>query len=235
MINRIRYIIRKQDKELLKVTVGCNHSWYGNKHAGFFICPDLLDSHSVVYSFGIGEDISFDQAVIENHGCTVCGFDPTPKSVNWINGLSPDNNFRFFDFGISEKSGPVEFFLPKNPDHVSGSLLAQSNVDTMRKVRVEMKSLPDIMTQLGHDHIDVLKMDIEGAEYGVLAHILKQKLRIGQILVEFHDRFFDKGTRLSEKTIKALEKNGYRIFAVSGTKEEVSFIHRRELKRIEAK
>lgn len=235
MNERIKMLFQKQPQDHLAASAKCNHLWYGNKHAGFFICPDLLNSHSVVYSFGIGEDISFDQAVIENHGCTVYGFDPTPKSVNWINGLSPDNKFRFFDFGISEKSGPVEFFLPKNPDHVSGSLLAQSNVDTMRKVRVEMKSLPDIMTQLGHDHVDALKMDIEGAEYGVIEHILMQELRIGQILVEFHDRFFEKGTRLSEKTIKDLEKNGYRIFAVSGTKEEVSFIHRRELKKIKVK
>ena len=33
----------------------------------------------------------------------------------------PDN-FHFYDYGISDKSGFINFYLPKNPDHVSGSL-----------------------------------------------------------------------------------------------------------------
>src|SRR5690554_1691728 len=41
------------------------------------------------------------------------------------------------------------------------------------------------MTQLGHKHIDVLKMDIEGAEYDVIENILSAQLPITQILIEF--------------------------------------------------
>jgi len=34
---------------------------------------------AVVYSLGIGEDISFDLALIEKYGARVHAFDPTPK------------------------------------------------------------------------------------------------------------------------------------------------------------
>jgi len=35
-------------------------TWYGSPYGGFYVDPTLLDENSVVYSFGIGEDISFD-------------------------------------------------------------------------------------------------------------------------------------------------------------------------------
>ena len=38
-----------------------------------------------------------------------------------------------------------------------------------------MKSLADIANELGHSHIDVLKMDIEGSEYEVIENILESE------------------------------------------------------------
>ncbi|GIS18490.1 MAG: hypothetical protein CM15mP120_04060 [Pseudomonadota bacterium] len=42
------------------------------------------------------------------------------------------------------------------------------------------------MRDLGHDHLDVLKMDIEGAEYAVLDDMLQSNILPDQLLVEFH-------------------------------------------------
>ena len=68
---------------------------------------------------------------------------------------------------------------------MSGSLIEQKNTDSQKVVQVEVKTLETIMTQLGHKHIDVLKMDIEGAEYDVIENILSAQLLITQILIEF--------------------------------------------------
>jgi FkbM family methyltransferase len=143
-----------------------------------------LDENAIVYSFGIGEDVSFDTAVINNHNCHVFGFDPTPKSINWVKKQELSEKFHFHEFGISSKSG---FYLPKNPEYVSGSLNTQKNVDLTNKISVIMKSIENIMKELGHKHIDVLKMDIESAEYDVIENILNAKISITQILIEFHD------------------------------------------------
>lgn len=51
------------------------------------------------------------------------------------------------------------------------------------------RTLQTIMACLGHRYIDILKIDIEGAEAAVLPQVARSGLldRIGQLLVEFHD------------------------------------------------
>jgi FkbM family methyltransferase len=210
----------------LKVETHIDCKWYGNSYGGFFAVPKYLNRDTVVYSFGIGEDISFDRAVIANHNCPVFGFDPTPKSIQWVKSLEDrPEQFRFLNYGVGAKSEEVTFYLPKNPEHVSGSMIQQDNVTTKDAISVQIRSLNDITKELGHNRIDVVKMDIEGAEYDVLDDILKTKIPIGQILVEFHDRFFPDGREKTRQAINNLKAHGFSIFGVSDTFEEVSFIN----------
>lgn len=212
----------------LKPTVSVNKKWYGNDYGGFYVCQDLINANSIVYSFGIGEDISFDIELINNHNCRVFAFDPTPKSINWVKGHEKlPAKFLFLEYGLADKTGSADFFLPKNTDHVSGSLVMQDYVDDTNKISVNMKSIRDIVEQLDHDHINVLKMDIEGAEYNVLNDILSTSIEIDQILIEFHDRLFVDGTSKTIEAIRILSQKGYEIFGVSDSFQEVSFINKR--------
>ena len=197
--------------------------------------PGLLNKDSVVYSFGIGKDISFDTKLIRNHGCRIYGFDPTPNSINWIKQQKHSSLFSFFPFGISEKSGIAAFYLPANPKYVSGSLTADNTTPDHVAVDVEMKSLSDICQMLGHNHIHLLKMDVEGAEYRVLENILTLPITIDQICVEFHDRNASSTVPKSKATVELLRNHGYEIVAVSISYEEVTFVHRRKLNRQEEK
>ena len=87
-----------------------------------------------------------------------------------------------------------------------------------------MKSFEDIQKMLNHGKIDVLKMDIEGSEYEIIDSVLQFDIEIIQIVVEFHERFFVNGKAKSKEFIKRMNENGYKIFAVSDSYEEVSFI-----------
>ena len=225
-IKKYFFILKGDASHLLSNNIKIQKKWYGNDYGGFYVAPDLLNSDSIVYSFGIGEDISFDLAIIENHKCKVFGFDPTPKSIYWINEKLPSfsESFQFYDYGIAEETGNVNFFLPKNSNHISGSIINQKNVSTEESIEVQMKSLSDIAKELGHSKIDVLKMDIEGAEYQVLESLLQSEIIVTQFLVEFHDRFFSDGRKKTIDAIKLLKKHGYKIFGVSDSLEEVSFI-----------
>lgn len=209
-----------------KRSIHCSHAWYGNTYGGFYLNPELMDEKTVVYSFGIGEDLSFDNEVIKNHNCDVFGFDPTPKSINWVKKQNLHGKFHFHEIGISNKSGIVDFYLPVNHEYVSGSVITQKNVDTRNKVPVCVKTIRDIMKELGHTHIDVLKMDIEGSEYDVIDDILNSGVPVTQMLIEFHDRFLADGKLRTISSIKKLETNGYKIFAVSDSFEEISFINK---------
>ena len=222
---KLKNIKLKADPKLnyLRKGVTCNYEWYGSDNGGFYACPDFIDENPIVYSFGIGQDISFDKSMIKKHTCTVFGFDPTPKSIQWVKDNVTEKNFKFYEFGIGEKTEKTTFFLPLNEMHVSGSYVQQSNVSEIRSVEVQMKSLFDIAKELGHDHINVLKMDIEGAEYDIIEGIINSNLKIDQILIEFHDRFFEEKLK-SQKVVEMFQNKGYEIFAVSDTFEEVSFI-----------
>ena len=224
-INKLRNLHRKSiEKKRYSIKKNCNSVWYGNTYGGFFVYPDLLDEYSIVYSIGIGCDVSFDMEIIKQHNSRVYGFDPTPKSINWVSRNTLPVQFKFFDFGISKKTGTEVFHLPKNPNYVSGSVFQHANLSEFETVEVRMKSFQDIIWELGHKKIDILKMDIEGSEYDVIDSILKSDVRIDQILIEFHERFFDDGFNKTMDAIKKIEKKGYKLFGISESKEELSFI-----------
>lgn len=212
----------------LKPQVNCTTKWYGSSYGGFFIHPDLVNQNSIVYSIGIGKDISFDLKCIQEHQCSVYGFDPTPKSINWIKSQQLDPRFHFHEYGIATETGTQTFYLPAHPKGISGSMVDNQDVDNTRPIEVQMKSFTDITQELGHTKVDVLKMDIEGAEYDVLANILESGVQIDQILVEYHDRMFSMDEFKSREISEQLKKSGYEVFASSISWEEISYI-RKEL------
>jgi len=65
------------------------------------------------------------------------------------------------------------------------------------------------MRELGHVSIDLLKMDIEGAEYDVLADMISQRIPVKQLLVEFHHRWPQIGVGRTKQAIQALNAAGY--------------------------
>lgn len=205
-------------------TINIQKQWYGNDYGGFFVASDYVDVNSVVYSIGIGEDISFDTALHEEFGCDIFMYDPTPKSIQWVAAQQLSPSYHFFELGISNKTGTLDFYLPKNKNYVSGSLLIQDNVSQEDKVTVSVNTLKDAMKTNDHTFIDVLKMDIEGAEYDVIDNILGLKMPIRQILVEFHSRFYSNGINMTTDTIKKMAHHGYQLFAISDSLEEASFI-----------
>lgn len=227
---RILRILRTKIKMLLgrefnfKIQIKREKQWLGNSYGGFYLACSNLGVNSVIYSFGLGEDISFDEAVINKFGCMVFGFDPTPSSIDWLkNKKVLPSRFKYFEYGIDIADGMVDFYPPENPDHVSCSVSSKGRASE-RPFSVPMKSFRTITRELGHSYIDVLKMDIEGAEYEVIPDILSSEIHIEQIVIEFHHRFIDNGIKRTGDLVNLLNSHGYKIFAVSDSGEEVSFI-----------
>ena len=91
-------------------------------------------------------------------------------------------------------------------------------------VEAPVRKLASIMQSLKHDHIDVLKMDIEGGEYGVISDLLASKIQVKQLLVEFHHHWPEIGIEKTKNAIAELNATGLKIFEVSPSGEEYSFI-----------
>lgn len=197
----------------------------GNPGASWCVSHTELHKDSIVYSLGVGTDISFDRELIARTGAVVHAFDPTPRSVEWIRMQHLPIEFVFHELGVADYDGLAHFAPPLNAAHASFSIERKSSTATHQPgVDRQVSRLDTIMRMLGHDHIDLLKMDIEGSEYSVLTTILRERLRIRQILVEFHHRFPEIGRRRTQDTLKELHRAGYRVFFISENGDEYSFI-----------
>src|ERR1019366_5457702 len=140
---------------------------FGSHYGGWDVVGEPLGKNSVVYSFGVGEDASFDIALIERFGMDVYAFDPTPKSIAWARSQNLPSQFTLYEYGIADFDGNISFNPPENPAHISYTILDRPKTED-NKISAPVKRLATIMRELGHNHIDLLKMDIEGAEYVVI-------------------------------------------------------------------
>jgi FkbM family methyltransferase len=189
--------------------------------------PGLLGSGHVVYSLGVGEDIGFDLELIAEKKVEVFAFDPTPNSVRWLKTLELPERFHFHPWAIADKDGSLYLYPRIRRDGSRSKTMYTIMMDKEASgsgTEVPAKTLTTIMKELGHEQIDVLKMDIEGAEYGVLAGLLESAVRPVQILVEFHHRFSGLDNSQTLKAIRELREAGYALAHISSTGREFSFV-----------
>jgi len=194
----------------------------GNDHARWCVSPSGISPLSVVYSFGIGQDVSFDLELIRRFGVWVHAFDPTPRAIEWLKFQALPEQFVFHDYGLAEYDGIATFNPPENSAHVSYSVVPTGN-RAGETVNAPVRRLTTIMETLGHRRIDLLKMDIEGAEYNVITDLLSSRIQVDQLLVEFHHGRPEIGLLKTRQIIEQLNSAGFGIFDVSPSGEELSF------------
>ena len=126
------------------------------------------DAPLLIYSFGVERESSFEAEVLNRTNCEIWGYDFS------VDGWGPqlDGNPRI-SFAHFNKIG-----LGAETVHAGG---------------IQFMSLNDIMHHNHHQYIDILKMDVEAAEFdGIYAFIQACRsnnlntLPIGQILIELH-------------------------------------------------
>lgn len=213
----------------------------GSRYGGWTIPEDALGIDSRCYLFGAGEDISFDVALIRRFGAEAHVFDPTPRAKTHIDDLiaatrqgrpfavnnDPSVSYEidaadleklhFHPLGIWSKAETLRFYAPANPDHVSHSVVNLQRTD--RYFEAPVQPLDTILDELGHDLPDLVKLDIEGAEYEALGAMLTAGLLPLCLLVEFDEgnQPLDDGAfgRIQGQ-IETLRAAGYRVLDLQG-------------------
>jgi FkbM family methyltransferase len=198
-----------------------------------------LTANSICYCAGAGEDISFDCALVDRFHCQVRVIDPTPRAIQHFNNLEkvvksgqrfPVNNstedyysitaedfgrLRFVPVGLADRDTELKFYLPKNPAHVSCSTVNLQK--TEEYFTAQCFRVSSLMQQLGDTGIDLLKMDIEGAEYMVIRDIVATKLLPRLLCIEFdevHAPMDSEASTRIKQHIEALAQAGMRCIAV---------------------
>lgn len=198
----------------------------GESYGGWPLIAMSLDSTSRVASVGIGEDASFDLSVIAQHGCRIIALDPTPRSSAWVAANVQDPRFIFQQRALAPHDGVLRLFMPKNPAHVSASSTPGEHVgeDWMEKPCVTLATL---LRENAPQGLDLLKLDIEGAEYDVISQSLKDGAlsRVGQLLIEFHHFFPAIGPAPTRDAIARLRNAGWKLVWISRGEREFVFLN----------
>jgi FkbM family methyltransferase len=236
--------------EKFKVNKIRNLEKLGTSYGGWTVPKDFFNADSICYLAGAGEDISFDAALADRHHSQVHIFDPTPRAISHFSEFCqhiksgermPINNgteyynfekshlscLHFHDIGLWNKDEEIKLYAPDSPKKVSHSIvnLQHSNDYFIGKV----SRLTNIMKQNDHKQLDLLKVDIEGAEYEVINSIVEDKLNIKVIGVAYDEytKPLDKDylKRIMESVDKLL-KYGYKLVYIDPMKYKTCFIRK---------
>jgi FkbM family methyltransferase len=234
--NRTKDLIYKKDVECkIKLNLGYLHK-FGTNYGGWIIPSEIrLNKNSIVYSGGVGEDISFDLILSDKYKCNILLIDPTIRAkkhfnniINFyknkslinisdeyksiIENLKPNfKKIKFIKNGLWYKKDKLKFYKPLNDNHVSHTLINKmySNEFTI----VKTLTIKQIMKKNNHSKIDLLKLDIEGSEIEVLNNLLDDNIYPRYLCIEF-DLSLQKKDKNNEKTNKIIERlqnNKYKI------------------------
>jgi FkbM family methyltransferase len=172
---------RRRFARCLKPAAHVRTTRLGSEYGGVHVPTQLLTDKSIVYSAGVGEDVTFDLALIEAVGCDVWAFDPTPRSIEFARSIH-EPRFHFLPLGVWSEDSLQRFHAPADSADISHSIVNLQQ--TEEYFEAECRSVRSLMAELGHEQLDLLKLDIEGAEYKVLASLGNVRPRI--LCVEFH-------------------------------------------------
>lgn len=196
----------------------------GTRYGGWWIDATALGPAPLLVDCGLGEDISFPRAFIERYGGRVIGVEPNPRSLDYCRQHCPAG-MEIIAQAFWTKAGKTLNFhlprpqtqLPKGADGVSGSLVGSHEyVAGGNDLAVTTTTLAEILDAAGRAECDILKLDIEGAEYEVLAELCHSGdiRRARQVLIEFHHGVTHYTAAETAATTAALGAAGFALIHV---------------------
>ena len=177
----------------MKVAQVCQHSFL----------LDYINSNSLVLDCGVNQG-EFSGWLSSNIGCRIHGFEPDPRLFVKLPNFP---GCTFHQLAISNNNGTLMLYLG---DSLCSSLHYKED-DARETFEVRTVTLPEFCRQHGIEKIDLLKMDIEGAELPVLSDLAESFLRekVAQIAIEFHDHIDKSALPQIRATIRRMKKLGF--------------------------
>jgi FkbM family methyltransferase len=149
-------------------------------------------------------------------GGLVLSFEPNPENRARLirnverNGLA---NVRVLEFAVSDIGGKATLQIPE-VEHASGEGSLRTKGPVQKEFAIETRRLDDVLKDLHIDHVDVMKVDVEGFE----AHVFRggdQMLRKSRpaIVFEVND-LYQREAAFSSPAMDVLRELGYSFYGI---------------------
>lgn len=180
-----------------------------NEHGFIREYKDIIEVEvdDVVVDVGFNYGL-FSLMALKKGAKEIWGFEPDYRIYNNVKNYYPDQNkVHIFNFAVWDKNSTITFH-----DQVThcGSTIYEIPEDLIRdSYDVRTINLYDFFIYHNISHIDLLKIDCEGAEYDIIESIPKNYLRnIRKINIEYHNN--NDGVKL-QRMLTKLEDCGFEI------------------------
>lgn len=194
----------------------------GTRYGGWWVDTRLVGPQPLLIDCGLGEDISFPAAFLQRFpGAHVIGVDPNPRSLAYCHAHCPPGMEILANAFWTTAGENLTFYLPrsqerlpKGADGVSGSLDASHEyVEGGERIETQTVDLDALLARTGRKDCDILKLDIEGAEYSLLeALVANGRIHAArQVLVEFHHGVTRHTLDDTRRIVAALTAAGFQL------------------------
>lgn len=214
----------------------------GTQYGGWSLVDTDKLKNSVILSCGLGEDGSFDIEFAAKYNAKVIIVDPTPRAIKHFAGIRSRIGLKreteYLDSGsqpvnaydlsnvsdaqllLCEKAlwdteKTLRFYTPPDPTHVSHSIVNFQNDYSSNTpyIDVESVTIDGLLREYGIEKLELIKLDIEGAEVEVLLDMIKKEIYPHQVLVEYDEltKPSKKARARIESVHAALTHAGYKL------------------------
>lgn len=163
-----------------------------------------MNDNSIILDLG-SHNGEFAKIISEEHNCMCYAVEAHPL---YFEKIQENDRVKKYNYAISGNNGEIFLYLSQNPEAHS---ILKSEFDNQQKIKITSITLENFIDQVKIKNIDILKIDIEGAEIALFDSTQSSIIKgIKQITVEFHD-FIEsfKLKRDVERVIKYLKQLGF--------------------------
>ena len=176
-----RLIIYMIEFFLLKNSNSYKFQHYGN----YQLKKNKIPKNPIVYSGGVGTNVSFDVEILKKHKGVVRLFDPTKSSINYINSLRKIKNFKFYPYALYYKNKKVKLYKDPSNRIKSNSINNFLEFDSRSFYYAQAYNLTFLMKKFKDKRIDILKLDIEGVAEELIIDLFNNGKYPSQIVSAF--------------------------------------------------
>lgn len=167
------------------------------------LCTSFLGPTSTVLDLGCNKG-AFIRSMRQTYGCRCFAVEPNPRLFERLSLMS---DIHAFNYAVAGCAGEVDFCLTEN--HEASSIVRDTSDCRGETVKVKTIGLAALLEQMDVEYVDLLKVDIEGAEIEMFDEMPDSIApAFGQLTVEFHD-FRGVPVSAIERVSKKLGRLGY--------------------------